>query len=48
VDSSCQLLCRRRSLSLGLAYDPGPRAGRAPRRRIRRVAGRTAAACLTP
>jgi hypothetical protein len=31
---------------MGLAYDPGPSASRTARRCIRRVAGRTAEACL--
>jgi hypothetical protein len=32
---------------MGLAYDPGPSASRTARRCTRRVAGRTAEACLT-
>jgi hypothetical protein len=45
--SSGDLLRRGRTLSMGLACDPGPSASRTARRRIRRVAGRTSEACLT-
>jgi hypothetical protein len=47
LGSSGDLLCRGRTLSMGLAYDPGPSASRTARRCIRRVAGRAAEACLT-